>query len=230
MNCRARSNNIILNTSKKCQIINDCGIGNGNDNSNFKSEQTEISGFTDVLTELDIISNYTLSNIITNKLKISENNINPYVKNFPVPEISKKPKKFLNKDSIKFSEKAYLAINDDEAIKIVKQDKADVNFIKFLSQYDNENELMSLEINNILNIKLDKIVELKNKIKKIIEITYNYKENNDENVFNEVLYKLNEIYDKLLNEEKKMEEIQFVINKIEKINYGKNQCKIYLNN
>jgi hypothetical protein len=225
---RARSTNIILNTSKKCQIIKDCNIDS---EEKFETKETDLNDFTDISSNLDIISNYTLSNIITNNLNISQNNINPYVKNYIVPEFTNKAKNFRNKiDPIKFSEKAQIAFNLENNSCIIRQNKIDLDFIKFLSQFDNENELTSLEINDILNLKLEKIVGLKEKIKKIIEIAYNYKENNDESVFNEVLYKLNEIYDKILQEEKKMENVQFVINKIDKINYGENQCKIFLKN
>ena len=150
-----------------------------------------------------------------------------------VPEYTNKTKNFRNKnDPIKFSEKAYVSFNieNNNGIKEIRQSKIDLDFIKFLSQFDNENELTSLELLDILNLKKEKIDELNDKIKKLIEITYNYKDNNDEGVFNEVLYKLNEIYDKLLKEGKKLENVQFVINKIDKINYGENQCKIFLKN
>ena len=227
---RTRSTNIILNTSKKCQIIKDCNIES---EEKFESKQTDLNDFTDISSNLDIISNYTLSNIITNNLPISQNNINPFVKNYMVPEYTNKTKNFRNKnDPIKFSEKAYVSFNieNNNGIKEIRQSKIDLDFIKFLSQFDNENELTSLELLDILNLKKEKIDELNDKIKKLIEITYNYKDNNDEGVFNEVLYKLNEIYDKLLKEGKKVENVQFVINKIDKINYGENQCKIFLKN
>jgi hypothetical protein len=101
---RARSTNIILNTTKKCQIIKDCNIDS---EEKFESKETDLNDFTDISSNLDIISNYTLSNIITNNLNISQNNINPYVKNYIVPEFTNKAKYFRNKiDPIKFSEKA----------------------------------------------------------------------------------------------------------------------------
>ena len=92
-----------------------------------------------------------------------------------------------------------------------------------------EDEIKELEINKLLNFDLEKNSILKEKLIRIIEYI-NQCKCPDDQIKKQVLEVLNDKMQQLINNEKNVDNVAGNIDNIDKIVFGNNETKIFLQN
>ena len=164
-----------------------------------------------------ILRDYVTANMVKKELTT----------NAPTHYLSVKPPKYegfkksysTKEKPIKFHEKA--AVGKIDAGEINACQKA-VDFQTLMAMFDNKEEIAETDIEKLLNIDLEKLGSLKDKVNRLID----YVNSCDDPKKDEVINALKEYIEKLKNSEDDIENVLVNVTFIDKIIYGPEETKI----
>ncbi len=147
--------------------------------------------------------------------------------NIEVPKYFEIKKNFKSKNPIKFHEKAKLTNFDMKNVEEIKSSEKKVQFKNFCCMFHKSDEVEEVSVENLLNIDLNDLKKIKEKLQKIIAFVSSSSEN--ENVKNSVIQQLNLKLEEIKNIEENMEKISVNVKLIKEISYNDNNTTIYFN-
>ena len=204
---RPRTQSFSMNSYKKYDLIK---------NSN-------ITKITEKEKALETIKNYNEENL-NNLITIPElaHNVN-----IEVPKYNEIKKEYKKKNPIKFHEKAKLNNFDMKNVEEIKTSEKKVKFKNFCCMFHKSDEVEEVSVENLLNIDLNDLKKIKEKLQKIIAFVSSSSEN--ENVKNSIIQELNLKLEEIKNIEENMEKISVNVKLIKEISYNDNNTTIYFN-
>jgi len=148
---------------------------------------------------------------------------------FPTPNISLHPlppddskRIYSSKDKpIKFHESAAIVPLAQSDLGQISSVKKHINFVTLMAMFD-ENEIKSIDIEQLLGIKLEKFDDLNKKLDKIMGYVQDAPGPGKNEAMSEVKDKKNQIENNIKN----IESINDNVEKIDKIIYGENETKV----
>ena len=175
-----------------------------------------------------LLKDYISSSNITKKEPkppfIEEHNIS-----FKPPKYEFQKRMYISKDKhIKFHEKASIVKLEQGVGSEINSCQKSVNFINLMAMFE-EDEIKDFDIENLLNIDLEKNKMLKEKLEIIISYV-NQCDCPDAQIKTQVLNILNEKMQQLNNNEINIDNVAGNIENIDKIIYGNEEIKVVLQN
>ena len=109
----------------------------------------------------------------------------------------------------------------------IKTSEKKVKFKNFCCMFHKSDEVEEVSVENLLNIDLNDLKKIKEKLQKIIAFVSSSSEN--ENVKNSIIQELNLKLEEIKNIEENMEKISVNVKLIKEISYNDNNTTIYFN-
>ena len=212
---RSRAISFIINTVTKKSIV---------DTNNLKSDQDENA-------TKETIAKCILSNYLK-KSDIKENAQTHNIK-LPPPNYVGTRKDYVNKTlkPIRFHERANISTYEMKIYEDINESKVEINFLKLMSMFDNEEEINEVDIEKLLKVDYEKLGEYKDKLSSIVEYAkgLDYDDEDDNKKKNEVIDYLNAKLAQIKSNEENIENVIVNIDKVDKIAYGPLVSKVYFN-
>ena len=212
---RARAISFIINTVTKKSIV---------DTNNLKSDQDENA-------TKETIAKCILSNYLK-KSDIKENAPTHNIK-LPPPNYVGTRKDYVNKTlkPIRFHERANISTYEMKIYEDINESKVEINFLKLMAMFDNEEEINEVDIEKLLKVDYEKLGEYKDKIGNIVEYAkgLDYDDEDENKTKKEVIDYLNAKLAQIKSNEENIENVIVNIDKVDKIAYGPLVSKVYFN-
>ena len=203
---RSRAISFIINTVTKKSIV---------DTNNLKSDQDENA--TKETIAKCILSNYLKKN------DIKENAPTHNIK-LPPPNYVGTRKDYVNKTlkPIRFHERANISTYEMKIYEDINESKVEINFLKLMAMFDNEEEINEVDIEKLLKVDYEKLGEYKDKIGNIVEYAkgLDYDDEDENKTKKEVIDYLNAKLAQIKSNEENIENVIVNIDKVDKIAYG----------
>ena len=212
---RARAISFSINTVTKKSIV---------DTNNLKADQDENA-------TKETIAKSILSNYLT-KSDIKENAPTHNIK-LPPPNYVGTRKDYVNKTlkPIRFHERANISTYEMKIYEDINESKVEINFLKLMAMFDNEEEINEVDIEKLLKVDYEKLGEYKDKIGNIVEYAkgLDYDDEDENKTKKEVIDYLNAKLAQIKSNEENIENVIVNIDKVDKIAYGPLVSKVYFN-
>ena len=212
---RSRAISFIINTVTKKSIV---------DTNNLKSDQDENA-------TKETIAKCILSNYLK-KSDIKENAQTHNIK-LPPPNYVGIRKDYVNKTlkPIRFHERANISTYEMKIYEDINESKVEINFLKLMAMFDNEEEINEVDIEKLLKVDYEKLGEYKDKIGNIVEYAkgLDYDDEDENKTKKEVIDYLNAKLAQIKSNEENIENVIVNIDKVDKIAYGPLVSKVYFN-
>ena len=212
---RSRAISFIINTVTKKSIV---------DTNNLKSDQDENA-------TKETIAKCILSNYLK-KSDIKENAPTHNIK-LPPPNYVGIRKDYVNKTlkPIRFHERANISTYEMKIYEDINESKVEINFLKLMAMFDNEEEINEVDIEKLLKVDYEKLGEYKDKIGNIVEYAkgLDYDDEDENKTKKEVIDYLNAKLAQIKSNEENIENVIVNIDKVDKIAYGPLVSKVYFN-
>ena len=212
---RARAISFSINTVTKKSIV---------DTNNLKSDQDENA-------TKETIAKCILSNYLK-KSDIKENAPTHNIK-LPPPNYVGTRKDYVNKTlkPIRFHERANISTYEMKIYEDINESKVEINFLKLMAMFDNEEEINEVDIEKLLKVDYEKLGEYKDKIGNIVEYAkgLDYDDEDENKTKKEVIDYLNAKLAQIKSNEENIENVIVNIDKVDKIAYGPLVSKVYFN-
>ena len=212
---RARAISFSINTVTKKSIV---------DTNNLKAEQDENA--TKETIAKSILSNYL------KKSDIKENAPTHNIK-LPPPNYVGIRKDYVNKTlkPIRFHERAHISTYEMKIYEDINESKVEINFLKLMAMFDNEEEINEVDIEKLLKVDYEKLGEYKDKIGNIVDYAkgLDYDDEDENKKKKEVIDYLNAKLAQIKSNEENIENVIVNIDKVDKIAYGPLVSKVYFN-
>ena len=212
---RARAISFIINTVTKKSIV---------DTNALKGDQDEKAA-------KETIAKCILSQYLKSK-DIKENAPTHNIK-LPPPTYVGTRKDYVNKTlkPIRFHERANISTYEMKIYEDINESKVEINFLKLMSMFDNEEEINEVDIEKLLKVDYEKLGEYKDKLSSIVEYAkgLDYDDEDDNKKKNEVIDYLNAKLAQIKSNEENIENVIVNIDKVDKIAYGPLVSKVYFN-
>ena len=212
---RSRAISFIINTVTKKSIV---------DTNNLKSDQDENA-------TKETIAKCILSNYLK-KSDIKENAQTHNIK-LPPPNYVGTRKDYVNKTlkPIRFHERANISTYEMKIYEDINESKVEINFLKLMAMFDNEEEINEVDIEKLLKVDYEKLGEYKDKIGNIVEYAkgLDYDDEDENKTKKEVIDYLNAKLAQIKSNEENIENVIVNIDKVDKIAYGPLVSKVYFN-
>lgn len=212
---RARAISFSINTVTKKSIV---------DTNNLKAEQDENA--TKEAIAKSILSNYL------KKSDIKENAPTHNIK-LPPPNYVGIRKDYVNKTlkPIRFHERANISTYEMKIYEDINESKVEINFLKLMAMFDNEEEINEVDIEKLLKVDYEKLGEYKDKIGNIVDYAkgLDYEDEDENKKKKEVIDYLNAKLAQIKSNEENIENVIVNIDKVDKIAYGPLVSKVYFN-
>ena len=212
---RARAISFSINTVTKKSIV---------DTNNLKSDQDENA-------TKETIAKCILSNYLK-KSDIKENAQTHNIK-LPPPNYVGTRKDYVNKTlkPIRFHERANISTYEMKIYEDINESKVEINFLKLMAMFDNEEEINEVDIEKLLKVDYEKLGEYKDKIGNIVEYAkgLDYDDEDENKTKKEVIDYLNAKLAQIKSNEENIENVIVNIDKVDKIAYGPLVSKVYFN-
>ena len=212
---RARAISFSINTVTKKSIV---------DTNNLKAEQDENA--TKETIAKSILSNYL------KKSDIKENAPTHNIK-LPPPNYVGIRKDYVNKTlkPIRFHERANISTYEMKIYEDINESKVEINFLKLMAMFDNEEEINEVDIEKLLKVDYEKLGEYKDKIGNIVDYAkgLDYEDEDENKKKKEVIDYLNAKLAQIKSNEENIENVIVNIDKVDKIAYGPLVSKVYFN-
>ena len=212
---RARAISFSINTITKKSIV---------DTNNLKSDQDENA-------TKETIAKCILSNYLK-KSDIKENAQTHNIK-LPPPNYVGTRKDYVNKTlkPIRFHERANISTYEMKIYEDINESKVEINFLKLMAMFDNEEEINEVDIEKLLKVDYEKLGEYKDKIGNIVEYAkgLDYDDEDENKTKKEVIDYLNAKLAQIKSNEENIENVIVNIDKVDKIAYGSLVSKVYFN-
>ncbi len=212
---RSRAISFIINTVTKKSIV---------DTNNLKSDQDENA-------TKETIAKCILSNYLK-KSDIKENAPTHNIK-LPPPNYVGTRKDYVNKTlkPIRFHERANISTYEMKIYEDINESKVEINFLKLMAMFDNEEEINEVDIEKLLKVDYEKLGEYKDKIGNIVEYAkgLDYDDEDENKTKKEVIDYLNAKLAQIKSNEENIENVIVNIDKVDKIAYGPLVSKVYFN-
>lgn len=212
---RARAISFSINTVTKKSIV---------DTNNLKAEQDENA--TKETIAKSILSNYL------KKSDIKENAPTHNIK-LPPPNYVGIRKDYVNKTlkPIRFHERANISTYEMKIYEDINESKVEINFLKLMAMFDNEEEINEVDIEKLLKVDYEKLGEYKDKIGNIVDYAkgLDYDDEDENKKKKEVIDYLNAKLAQIKSNEENIENVIVNIDKVDKIAYGPLVSKVYFN-
>ena len=203
---RSRAISFIINTVTKKSIV---------DTNNLKSDQDENA-------TKETIAKCILSNYLK-KSDIKENAQTHNIK-LPPPNYVGTRKDYVNKTlkPIRFHERANISTYEMKIYEDINESKVEINFLKLMAMFDNEEEINEVDIEKLLKVDYEKLGEYKDKIGNIVEYAkgLDYDDEDENKTKKEVIDYLNAKLAQIKSNEENIENVIVNIDKVDKIAYG----------
>lgn len=212
---RARAISFSINTVTKKSIV---------DTNNLKADQDENA--TKETIAKSILSNYL------KKSDIKENAPTHNIK-LPPPNYVGTRKDYVNKTlkPIRFHERANISTYEMKIYEDINESKVEINFLKLMAMFDNEEEINEVDIEKLLKVDYEKLGEYKDKIGNIVDYAkgLDYDDEDENKKKKEVIDYLNAKLAQIKSNEENIENVIVNIDKVDKIAYGPLVSKVYFN-
>ena len=212
---RSRAISFSINTVTKKSIV---------DTNNLKSDQDENA-------TKETIAKCILSNYLK-KSDIKENAQTHNIK-LPPPNYVGTRKDYVNKTlkPIRFHERANISTYEMKIYEDINESKVEINFLKLMAMFDNEEEINEVDIEKLLKVDYEKLGEYKDKIGNIVEYAkgLDYDDEDENKTKKEVIDYLNAKLAQIKSNEENIENVIVNIDKVDKIAYGPLVSKVYFN-
>ena len=212
---RSRAISFSINTVTKKSIV---------DTNNLKSDQDENA-------TKETIAKCILSNYLK-KSDIKENAPTHNIK-LPPPNYLGTRKDYVNKTlkPIRFHERANISTYEMKIYEDINESKVEINFLKLMAMFDNEEEINEVDIEKLLKVDYEKLGEYKDKIGNIVEYAkgLDYDDEDENKTKKEVIDYLNAKLAQIKSNEENIENVIVNIDKVDKIAYGPLVSKVYFN-
>ena len=212
---RSRAISFSINTVTKKNIV---------DTNNLKSDQDENA-------TKETIAKCILSNYLK-KSDIKENAPTHNIK-LPPPNYVGTRKDYVNKTlkPIRFHERANISTYEMKIYEDINESKVEINFLKLMAMFDNEEEINEVDIEKLLKVDYEKLGEYKDKIGNIVEYAkgLDYDDEDENKTKKEVIDYLNAKLAQIKSNEENIENVIVNIDKVDKIAYGPLVSKVYFN-
>ena len=212
---RSRAISFSINTVTKKSIV---------DTNNLKSDQDENA-------TKETIAKCILSNYLK-KSDIKENAPTHNIK-LPPPNYVGTRKDYVNKTlkPIRFHERANISTYEMKIYEDINESKVEINFLKLMAMFDNEEEINEVDIEKLLKVDYEKLGEYKDKIENIVEYAkgLDYDDEDENKTKKEVIDYLNAKLAQIKSNEENIENVIVNIDKVDKIAYGPLVSKVYFN-
>ena len=212
---RSRAISFSINTVTKKSIV---------DTNNLKSDQDENA-------TKETIAKCILSNYLK-KSDIKENAPTHNIK-LPPPNYVGTRKDYVNKTlkPIRFHERANISTYEMKIYEDINESKVEINFLKLMAMFDNEEEINEVDIEKLLKVDYEKLGEYKDKIGNIVEYAkgLDYDDEDENKTKKEVIDYLNAKLAQIKSNEENIENVIVNIDKVDKIAYGPLVSKVYFN-
>ena len=212
---RARAISFIINTVTKKSIV---------DTNSLKGDQDEKAA-------KETIAKCILSQYLKSK-DIKENAPTHNIK-LPPPNYVGTRKDYVNKTlkPIRFHERANISTYEMKIYEDINESKVEINFLKLMSMFDNEEEINEVDIEKLLKVDYEKLGEYKDKIGNIVDYAkgLDYDDEDENKKKKEVIDYLNAKLAQIKSNEENIENVIVNIDKVDKIAYGPLVSKVYFN-
>lgn len=212
---RARAISFSINTVSKKSIV---------DTNSLKADQDEKAA-------KETIAKCILSQYLKSK-DIKENAPTHNIK-LPPPNYVGTRKDYVNKTlkPIRFHERANVSTYEMKIYEDINEAKVEINFLKLMAMFDNEEEINEVDIEKLLKVDYEKLGEYKDKLGNIVEYAkgLDYDDEDENKKKSEVIDYLNAKLAQIKTNEENIENVIVNIDKVDKIAYGPLVSKVYFN-
>lgn len=212
---RARAISFSINTVSKKSIV---------DTNSLKADQDEKAA-------KETIAKCILSQYLKSK-DIKENAPTHNIK-LPPPNYVGTRKDYVNKTlkPIRFHERANVSTYEMKIYEDINEAKVEINFLKLMAMFDNEEEINEVDIEKLLKVDYEKLGEYKDKLGNIVEYAkgLDYDDEDENQKKSEVIDYLNAKLAQIKTNEENIENVIVNIDKVDKIAYGPLVSKVYFN-
>ena len=212
---RSRAISFSINTVSKKSIV---------DTNSLKADQDEKSA-------KETIAKCILSQYLKSK-DIKENAPTHNIK-LPPPNYVGTRKDYVNKTlkPIRFHERANVSTYEMKIYEDINEAKVEINFLKLMAMFDNEEEINEVDIEKLLKVDYEKLGEYKDKLGNIVEYAkgLDYDDEDENKKKSEVIDYLNAKLAQIKTNEENIENVIVNIDKVDKIAYGPLVSKVYFN-
>lgn len=212
---RSRAISFSINTVSKKSIV---------DTNSLKADQDEKAA-------KETIAKCILSHYLKSK-DIKENAPTHNIK-LPPPNYVGTRKDYVNKTlkPIRFHERANVSTYEMKIYEDINEAKVEINFLKLMAMFDNEEEINEVDIEKLLKVDYEKLGEYKDKLGNIVEYAkgLDYDDEDENKKKSEVIDYLNAKLAQIKTNEENIENVIVNIDKVDKIAYGPLVSKVYFN-
>ena len=212
---RSRAISFSINTVSKKSIV---------DTNSLKADQDEKAA-------KETIAKCILSQYLKSK-DIKENAPTHNIK-LPPPNYVGTRKDYVNKTlkPIRFHERANVSTYEMKIYEDINEAKVEINFLKLMAMFDNEEEINEVDIEKLLKVDYEKLGEYKDKLGNIVEYAkgLDYDDEDENKKKSEVIDYLNAKLAQIKTNEENIENVIVNIDKVDKIAYGPLVSKVYFN-
>ena len=212
---RSRAISFSINTVSKKSIV---------DTNSLKADQDEKAA-------KETIAKCILSQYLKSK-DIKENASTHNIK-LPPPNYVGTRKDYVNKTlkPIRFHERANVSTYEMKIYEDINEAKVEINFLKLMAMFDNEEEINEVDIEKLLKVDYEKLGEYKDKLGNIVEYAkgLDYDDEDENKKKSEVIDYLNAKLAQIKTNEENIENVIVNIDKVDKIAYGPLVSKVYFN-